>query len=236
MRTLICPDIHGEIDRVAALVEREQFDLFVPLGDWFDWPGSGASGTRRVAAYLRALLEDRRVLPLLGNHEAQYFYWRAEEILSNSYSRSKRDAVTGILKPITSYRARFRLFCDLDGWLISHAGLSRPLLPAGLPASREAIVAWLEEESRATLSGLAAGYARPLAAVGADRGGFQPSGGLLWADFDSLQPVPGLRQIVGHTWAPEVREKGGAESRTVCLDTRRHYAVLSGGGLSIHQM
>ena len=58
----------------------------------------------------------------------------------------------------------------------------------------------------------------PIFGVGVDRDGSQPTGGVLWMDWGSLIPIPGIHQVVGHTPGRSVREKIAAESRNYCLD------------------
>ena len=56
--------------------------------------------------------------------------------------------------------------------------------------------------------------------MGEDKVGMQRFGGPLWMDWDSLIPIPGINQIVGHTSDTEVREKSTRRSRNVCLNVK----------------
>jgi hypothetical protein len=50
-------------------------------------------------------------------------------------------------------------------------------------------------------------------------------------------PIPGIKQIVGHTPGPEVREKRGKDSENYCIDVRNGAAValMDDGRVSIHR-
>lgn len=111
-----------------------------------------------------------------------------------------------------------------QGWLISHAGITRRLYRSfSKRNSCEEVVQWVNDAERA----LTVGVSHPAFLAGTDRGGPARVGGVLWCDWDNFEPVKGMRQIVGHTPADKVRYKRG----DVCLDTHlRHYGLLQNGG------
>src|SRR5437763_15787976 len=79
------------------------------------------------------------------------------------------------------------------------------------------------------------GKVDPILAFGEVRGGLQRFGGPLWMDWDSLFPIPGINQIVGHTAGGEVRKKVTPESKNYCLDVKNGSvaALLADGALTI---
>jgi hypothetical protein len=86
------------------------------------------------------------------------------------------------------------------------------------------------------MSRVARGKVDPILGMGLDRGGWlQNFGGPLWMDWDSLVPIPGINQIVGHTPGTEVRVKITTKSRNFCLDVENASvaAMLSDGKVTI---
>jgi hypothetical protein len=57
-------------------------------------------------------------------------------------------------------------------------------------------------------------------------------------DWDSLVPIAGINQIVGHTPGRQVREKHTPSSRNYCLDVKNGSvaAILSDGELNILEL
>ena len=119
----------------------------------------------------------------------------------------------------------------VDGFLLSHAGWNRAFADANGRITTDYIDSLCAE----CLHELDQGRMHPLAAAGNSRGGSAEVGGIVWQDWRELKPIPGLRQIVGHTPGIEVREKNVDNASAVCLDTRLcHVGVLEDGILRIH--
>ncbi len=112
-------------------------------------------------------------------------------------------------------------------WLISHAGVSNDLYRTfSKRKTTDELFGWVNDAENA----LTAGLAHPAFLAGRDRGGPQAVGGILWCDWESFRPIPGIRQVVGHTPGSDVRFKKGS----VCLDTHlRHYGLLEDGDLVV---
>jgi hypothetical protein len=232
---LIIPDVHDRTERVEEILERERYEQAVFLGDWFDsGPGDGPERARRTAEYVRKVAGDRRHVLLLGNHEQHYLWPRLEEIRGSGYTPEKQKAIAEALGPAAEARRMFRLYAVAGGWLVSHAGLDARLAPPEWRGDVARLDAWLEQHAQRTLRMLDEGFVGALAGPGSDRGGTQEVGGILWCDFESLTPLSGVRQIVGHSPGLEVRRKGAADCECVCLDTGlRHYGVIEGGRLRV---
>jgi hypothetical protein len=233
--TLIIPDVHDRTETVAVILRKERYGQAVFLGDWFDsGPGDGVERTRRTAEYVRGLAEDPRHVLLAGNHEVHYLWPAIEELRGSGYTEEKRRAVARTLGPAGEARRLFRLFAVAGGWLASHAGLDARLAPPGWNGDASRLAAWLEPHALRTLQLLDEGFAGALAGPGTDRGGTREVGGITWCDFATLEPLAGVRQVLGHTPGGEVRRKGGAQAECVCLDTGlRHYGVIVDGRLRV---
>jgi len=119
---------------------------------------------------------------------------------------------------------------NCQDWLISHAGITRKLYRSFSKNNTfEEIVDWVKNAENA----LTAGVMHAAFVAGRERGGRAKSGGILWCDWDAFEPIKGIRQIVGHTPAEEVRYK----KRNVCLDTNlHHYGVIEKGELTILEL
>jgi hypothetical protein len=222
-RTLIIPDIHHKISVVDEVLERESFDRVVFLGDYFDDFNDGPEEARRTAEWLRAHVEDARFTFLYGNHDVPYRF-SAPGLECPGYHLDKWMVVVQVLTE--SCWSRFQLHAWVDGILLTHAGWNRRFAGAGGEVSAE----FIDRLCAECLRDLSEGRMHPLAAAGTSRGGREPSGGVTWQDWRELEPIPGLRQIVGHTPDLRVRQKQVGRGSAVCLDTRLlHYGCLENG-------
>jgi hypothetical protein len=124
----------------------------------------------------------------------------------------------------------------VDGWLVTHAGLSSSWVPAGLKP--DVLDRWLAAEAQTARVSFAAGKTHWFVSVGSKRGGRSPAGGILWCDFGELVPIPEVRQIFGHTPAPEPRWIGKTQ---LCLDTNlgrgpQHLAIIKDGAIEVRPL
>lgn len=233
MRRLIFGDVHHKIHRVQWLLEHIEHDEAICLGDWMDDWNDGPKETKNTCLYLRDYYFTKpNRLSMMGNHDLPYF-WSWQHLRGYGCTRNKLEAFQKIMRPISRYRKLFPFYLWRDGWLISHAGLNINLIP---PYGCSCVAGWLESQVAAATDLLFTGQIWPIFDCGRDRGGEQRHGGILWQDWDSLEPIPGLRQIVGHTYIPgNIRSKNIHNSQNWCLDDGlRHYAILEDGRLSIH--
>lgn len=252
-RCLIIPDVHQDIAWVERILASETTtgsppDRIVFLGDYFDSRRSPdqRAGVAETCAYLDALrvrLGERGVF-LLGNHDVQYFEARAACLAHRtprdlrykcgpSFSHSAAKQIAKNLSP--EFWSATRLFVNVNGWLLSHAGVA----PAHWPerATVAESLAALERDCAAALQSILAPLlphrpSHPLLQAGYVRGGDTPVGGLTWLDwdheFEDALPAP---QLVGHTVSPLGARQSG---RSWCLDGGQTcYGVLVGGELSV---
>ena len=226
MRTLIIPDLHHHTDRADHWLTTQGHDRVVFLGDYFDDYGDDVRDARRTAMWLRDRIEKTDDIFLLGNHDVAYMYPRAPELYCPGFTASKARGIGEILRP--EHWQRLRLAHAEQGWLLSHAGFH----PVWL---KEPTVKWVLRRCNKVMQQAKRGVFDPILGTGEDRGGPQLFGGPLWMDWDSLVPMAGISQIVGHTPGGEVREKHTTESRNFCLDVKNASvaAILSNGKLKI---
>jgi 3',5'-cyclic AMP phosphodiesterase CpdA len=242
---LIIPDVHQDIAWVERILARErEADLAVFLGDYFDSrrPPTESATVAQTCSWLDALRErlGERAVFLLGNHDVQYWEARAACLARRtprdlryqcgpSFVHATAKMVAKNLSP--EFWSAARLFVNVNGWLLSHAGFA----PAHWPTRAtldESLVALERDCADALRSIPASGASRvshSLLRAGYVRGGDAPVGGVTWLDwdheFEDALPAP---QIVGHTVSPlGARRKG----RSWCIDGGQTcYGVLGASG------
>lgn len=209
MKTLVIADLHNHIPHAEHWLTTQSYGKVIFLGDFFDDFGDDVADARRTAAWLRRRIEGTRDVFLLGNHDASYMFPDNPHLFCPGFSLEKSEGIAQILLP--EHWKRFQMMSLEQGWLLSHAGF-RP--------------EWLQGGGLGRLAGLCDsalqraenGLGDPLLGAGRDRGGPQQIGGPLWLDWQSLVPIPGINQVVGHTPGNQVREKTTPQSQNFCLD------------------
>ena len=214
--TLVIPDLHHHTENAERWLHNQQFDRVIFLGDYFDDFGDNVNDARRTATWLRQRMDQTEDVFLLGNHDAAYMFPDNGALYCPGFTKAKARGIHEILRP--EHWRRFRLAVVEHGWLLSHAGFHPTFVPGLDPNAITAVAAW-------ALRDAAKGVIDPMLGMGLDRNGSQPVGGVLWMDRDSLIPIPGIHQIIGHTPGQSVREKITPESRNCCLDVRNGAAA-----------
>jgi hypothetical protein len=237
MKTLVIADLHEPpdpvLEQIDATISGEAPDRVVFLGDYFDQYNDTPADAGRMAKWLKVSLADPRRTHLIGNHDASYF-WAYDATFCPGFTWEKRQVIWKVLGKDLS-RSRFVFHAWVDGWLLTHAGLSANWYPEGTSLDR--IVKWLDAEARAARKNFADGKSHWFIEVGSKRGGRAPAGGILWCDHRELSPIPGLRQIYGHTPSHEVRWCRDH----LCLDTAmghgpQHYAMVEDGKVTVRTL
>lgn len=242
-RCLIIPDVHQDVAWVERILAKEDGgaakpDLVVFLGDYFDSrrsPKEHAS-VAATCAFLddvRRRLGDRAVF-LLGNHDVQYWESRRSCLARRTprnlryqcgaaFSHSAAKQIAKKLSP--EFWSATRLFVEVNGWLLSHAGLASAFWPRRATVGKS--LAALDADARTALESIVTTTPpHPLLEAGVMRGGDAPTGGITWLDweneFEDALPIP---QIVGHT----VSRAGARQTdRSWCLDgAQTCYGVLT---------
>ncbi len=199
-RYFLVPDVHGELDMAAGLLEQEGLlndewerveddNTTVQLGDFLN-------------CVVNSLADDNRCLDhnswfdvlLVGNHEHPYFGGPA----FNGFW--KDPVLTHRLRSLDSQR-RYKVALDCDGVLVTHAGLASDLYKKYEPATSEQWAGflnylWSNPEHKASHE--------LLCAIGWDRGGHGREGGVLWSDWKQYKTSK-LKQVFGHSVGEYVR-------------------------------
>jgi len=235
MKTLVFPDLHESpqalLDRIENLIAAEGADRVVFLGDYFDRYHDTPADAERMAQWLAAHLDDPRRTHLIGNHDASYL-WPVETTFCPGFTWEKEAVIRATLGP--NARDRFVFHAWVDGWLLTHAGLSAQWMTVPVDLVATAIAA---EEKAARLA-FGQDTHHWFVTVGQKRGGPFPAGGILWCDHRELEPIPGLRQIYGHTPGSQPRWIGRDH---LCLDTNvghgpQHYVAIEDGAVRIQAL
>lgn len=215
MRTLIVPDVHENIEQVIRVLAVESFDKAVFLGDWVDRFKTQPGNLDDTIRWLYKNVDNEDFTFLYGNHDLPYAF----SVYDLGCSGHQSDPLIGTFFKSDIAKKNFRLFADVDGWVLSHAGFTDKNIHTRNSVAQDAI------------THLEKGYMHHLVEAGMSRGGRQPVGGCTWLDFrDEFEPVEGFRQIVGHSRGEMPRRNG----MNFCIDTGlKHYAIIEDGKLSI---
>lgn len=207
MRILILSDIHHRHLRAQYIIDKVPHDKCILLGDYFDGYGDSDFEAKDTAEWLRdVILPNKKIVPLIGNHDTMYFYNDNHHFRCSGYRDSKNKIINGILKE--EHKVQFNWYHIDTGFLFLHAGITKPLWEKIVDGThsedkRENCLELVEDvlkfhtefNNKLAKSGKDA-Y---LFAAGWDRGGMYPQGGINWVDWHSFAPVKNINQIVGHT-------------------------------------
>mgnify|MGYP001221638616 CR=1 FL=1 len=197
--TLVIADIHHDFAQAEAWIEQlaGRFQSVVFTGDYFDSHGTGDTpeDMAATAAWLQRSLARPERIHLVGNHDLSYLF-PGKFTACSGFTDEKQAALAPFLRdPVFQ---RLRPAVEVDGWLLTHAGVHRQLCKDLRP---EQVLPAIE----AQWAEIQAGGQPPLFACGYARGGDRPYGCITWQDFDEARPTPGLHQIFAHTPAATVR-------------------------------
>lgn len=228
MKVLIIPDIHNKQDRAMEIAAREpEVNEVVCLGDYLDNFYDDWTHAYDMGRWMREIL---RGFPnwtlLVGNHDAHYI-WPSNRTMCSGWTKEKAMAFWDGFQ----YRKlinHMRFFKTVGKFVLSHAGF-HPSFADEYDKGHEDIIndellkSMREERPRKLVTN-----------VSRARGGSNLYPGLLWMDWDELEPIPGMNQIVGHTPGKEIRYKSsiraysrGMDSHNWCLDTHlKHYVII----------
>lgn len=198
-KTLVVGDIHLKAFDILAKVdgvlsEDENIDRVVFLGDICDeWRADDSQMVREIEEFAD-WVEDRRadglrVDVLFGNHDFQY-------LLDERGPGTHMGLVQFV--GATLFQLDPQVACEVDGFLLTHAGLTQWFADEHLSEPFDAVDAAeqlnniLAEGSRLAL--------KVISSRGVERGGDEAPGPL-WADKCELEedPIDAIPQIVGHT-------------------------------------
>lgn len=237
---LLIFDPHQDVAWVRAIVQKEQHQVSHLLlgGDYFDTHRPEKTGSVEEMCDLLLELRDSwkdRLTILLGNHDVHYMEakrWcdlhRNPKVMNHKCPGYTNNKAKHISKKLDwDFWNSCRLFQQVNGYLVSHAGIAKRFWHSELEV--DAAVEALDGHCQVVLERLPF-HPFAILEAGHARGGNAEQGGITWMDFDhefsdSDTPLP---QIVGHTPS----EKGARQNgRSWCLDGfQSYYGVLHRSG------
>ena len=211
MKTLLVGDLHGNREIVEAALAQKYAEKVVFVGDYLDsYNRSSDDQVITLILVLDAIEKDpENVKGLLGNHELSY--------MVEGHQCSGWNSVTDTLVQHLRTRALALLHTHLyvGDYLVTHAGLNQGLLEHLDMTAEEYLEAGDFDQ------------------IGRARGGNDKFGGIYWNDYNmEFEPVPGLKQVFGHTHYrvytdKEIRTKGGPDNISFNIDVLPPMTVLN---------
>jgi len=215
--TLVVGDLHGKVEIAEEVLGDKGTNKIIFIGDYLD------SFDRSVADQIKLLdlvldaceANPETVQALLGNHELSYMDrtqgasgWRRT---TQSSVNERLARMQKVLVPAVQHDT---------GWLLTHAGVSKQWASRFKEPPEAAVQNCTENE---------------FFLVGRSRGGVATCGGPLWCDYyDEFLPIPGLRQIFGHTArtesVPGIRTDDGENYCIDCLDRTKEILRIKEDG------
>lgn len=206
MRTLVISDIHENIGRAKKIIKSVPHDKLVLTGDYFDNYDSPAKDAKNTAKWLKEdILHNPNAIAILGNHDTSYIfnngYFRC-----SGFSFERSQLINDVLNE--DDRAKFVAYHIDQGYALSHAGLTNErwkeysakfIEQSATETKLEFFDRVMKVISKEAIDAARSNTDTPLFAAGWDRGGIYRHGGINWVDWNSLSPIKGINQIVGHT-------------------------------------
>ena len=221
MKIMIIPDIHTKFGIAETIIERENPDNVVFLGDYFDSFGDNMEIANQTALWLKESLEKPNRIHLIGNHDLSYL--DPDHHPCSGYSTGKLFAIKETGVDLT----KLQHYCWVGDWLCTHAGLTREFMSQTnhknlfVGEFLDDLIEYDEEK---------------LYSCSNYRGGTDAFSGIVWCDYDEFVDIPNVKQIFGHTRGP-LRKT----DNHICLDTMlQDYAIyenniLTTKGVSSHE-
>ena len=226
---VIIPDIHNKHQIAEEIIDMEEPDMVVFLGDYFDGFGDTVEDAANTAKWLNKSLDHGNRIHLIGNHDLSYMTYN-QNLKCSGYSADKHAAI----KSQNVKWDKLRMFYWVDDWLCTHAGLTDKFYRQQKINESDSIQKIIECSKRDLENIHDPDYKHAFFQVGFSRGGNSPVGGTVWCHYDEFEDIPGVKQIFGHTRSDHIRHKKTENSEHYCIDTvLNHYAVYQAGVMKI---
>lgn len=206
MRTLVIADIHENIGRAKKIIKSVPHDKLVLTGDYFDNYDTPAKESKATAKWLKEdILHNPKAVAILGNHDTSYIF-NNTHFRCSGFSFERSQIINDILND--EDRSKFVAYHIDQGYALSHAGLTNELWREYSAKFAEQGVTETKLEffdrvmkviANEAIESAKANGEPVLLSAGWDRGGIYRHGGMNWVDWNSLSPIKGVNQIVGHS-------------------------------------
>jgi len=215
-------DIHGHLETVEAALAVDA-DEIIFVGDFLD---SFTRSQEDQMECLNLVLSATNATALLGNHEASYLY----DQRCSGYNQTMANIVNAYGRTRLASTLLDHVWLEYEHYypiVITHAGVTAD---------------WFDIEPRRITEHDVRNwlYSAPVEdryGVGYARGGNMPVGGHLWCDWwREFEPIPAVRQIVGHSNYRPHGAYGGIVSKgdnynIDCLGRINEYMFIKDDGL-----
>lgn len=237
MKIVVIPDVHGKNDW-KSIVEKHINDCHIVfIGDYFDGvdtdPMEEELNFLQIIDLKKAYFD--KVTLLLGNHCLHYIYNKHDYICSR-YNHTYGPQWSSLYK---KHEELFKVAFQVDNYLFTHAGIANKWLKMVVEHLKE--FGLLDDYSNMANTLNKVNEDKDvrwnLHCVGRYRGGFDPAGGITWADiYETATGIPpNLHQIVGHSRVKHIetlRKIMGTAftdrsiTYTDCWDTKINYLIV----------
>lgn len=205
MKTLVIADVHEQVVRLSGILKRESdYTKAVFTGDYFDSKCAEVAGVDKTLEMVLDLVEDSRNVLLIGNHDAHYIFPNNPYIACSVKSARYMQTI-GAQIHVLKKHLKFYHYDTTLKVLFSHAGITDKLYEKAFSdLSIDDKLKFLDSTlAAAAVQLITRDNPDKLVSVGYERGGMNNYGGLFWGDIRKHFPVPGLKQIFGHTQVDE---------------------------------
>jgi hypothetical protein len=236
-RVLVVSDPHIRWRELEAIIQKENPDTVIVLGDFFDSHleiGLGLKEQREMASWLATRLSlDRGIVgarydfrAIKGNHDLPYCYPNSF-LDCPGFTEAKDLEIKQVMRG--DDWDKMYDFLILDDYLLTHAGLHSVFIPSGVK-SIEDVEKWLPKSLEQAHKLRRENVPHWIYNQGW-RMGQSNFGGIFWCDADNeFVPHPNIKQMFGHTHQETIKDFGG--KRNICIDTfLREYIIVSNGNV-----
>ncbi len=217
IEVLIVPDLHTRYEWIEELVSKVNPKLTIFLGDYFDQFRDTPEQNQYTAQWLRYSIHQTGRIHILGNHDIPYAHPGHPQAKCPGFTKLKCAAINQVMQPLDW--AMCQMFVVHGQFIMSHAGIQASYLNPMMDLAQ--LGTWMADRAADYWDAVDRGQEHWFLNRGQSRDirSHHSFGGLVWADFSELVPLPGWDQVVGHSprERPRVLDKPG--SSALCLDT-----------------
>jgi hypothetical protein len=213
MNLLIIGDVHLHYEKAERICRKFKDHKIIFVGDYFDQFDDSPEENEWCAEWLKESLNKPNRIHLIGNHDEQYD--PRVNVFCSGYSVYKKDKINKVLT-IKDWDA-LKYFHFERNWWISHAGICKNwfMSPIETTITQDSVkkvidhAIILQRSNQPDNAIWAADYLR---------GGNNKYGSILWADWRTLQHIPNINQIVGHTPRHDIELKEDTKLNSIHIN------------------
>jgi hypothetical protein len=224
-KVLVVGDIHNKHIKAEKIMSAWD-GLVIQLGDIFDDFYDNPNDVTETALWFKESLKKQNRIHLMGNHDIHYMLPVGSGIFCSGYTPEKHRAIKEVLSLEDWEQVKY--FHSINNCWFSHAGITRQWFQHPVHGiTVEGIEARVKHAADAFKS-RNYGDTQCLYAADQYRGGMFKKGGLLWNDWNNIDYIENVTQIVGHTPRRKVTCKKDTRkmSININIDTHLKHAII----------